>query len=104
MPPTLTLEQLVSLYAPLVGLIALSFWVGVLSQRVSEARARILALEKSNAERVDLKPELAGLMAGFVALKDAMSEFKNDTHEQFKELNHIIRNRLMVIPGGIKRD
>jgi hypothetical protein len=92
----MTTTELLQFYAPLVGLLGLAFWTGVLSQRVKSADARIKSLEEVNSARVDLKPELASLNATVGALKEAMGELKKDTHEQFAELSHIIRNRLMA--------
>lgn len=99
----MTIEQLFQLYAPLVGLLGLSFWTGVLSQRVRSAEARVDSLEATNAARVDLKPELADLNATVRAMKEAMGEMKKDSHDQFAELSHIIRNRLMAPTAPVER-
>lgn len=85
----LTLEQLISLYAPLGGLIALAFYTGVLSNRVRQ-------LEATNKERTDLKPEFAALKAVVDAMGNRLVELKADNHEAFREINHILRNRMMI--------
>lgn len=41
----MTLAQLLQLYAPLAGLLALAFWVGMLSQKVVDQKEDILALK-----------------------------------------------------------
>lgn len=85
----MTLEQIISLYAPLAGLIALAFYTGVLSNRVRQ-------LEATNKDKTDLKPEFASLRATVDGLAARMTELKSDNHEAFKEINHILRNRLMI--------
>lgn len=86
---SLTLEQIISLYAPLMGLVALAFWTGVLSNRVRQ-------LESDNKARTDLRPDLAALTATVDALGRRITDMKNDNHEAFKEVNHVLRNRLMI--------
>lgn len=41
----MTLAQLLQLYAPLAGLLALAFWVGMLSQKVADQKEDIAALK-----------------------------------------------------------
>lgn len=41
----MTVSQLLQLYAPLAGIVALAFWSGVLSQKVAGLRERIAKLE-----------------------------------------------------------
>lgn len=42
----MTLAEALQLYAPLLGIIALAFWSGVLSQKVSSLRERVAKLER----------------------------------------------------------
>lgn len=42
---TVNINELVQLYAPLAGLLGVVFWIGVLSERVSTLKTRIIAAE-----------------------------------------------------------
>ncbi len=42
----MTVSQLVQLYAPLVGMLVLAFWVGGLSQRVKDQGEKIKELQR----------------------------------------------------------
>lgn len=42
----MSLAQVLQFYAPLVGLLALSFWVGKLTQQVVDLRKRVTTLEE----------------------------------------------------------
>lgn len=46
----MTVTQLFQLYAPLVGLLGLAFWVGVLSQRVKQLEEVAKDLKVAHAE------------------------------------------------------
>lgn len=79
----MTLGHLVQLYAPFAGLMALSFWMGTLSQRVkrlegegiNETRDKVIALEvkvdnlttaveKASRELSGMHRQLANIAAG----------------------------------------
>jgi hypothetical protein len=49
----MTVQQLVQLYAPLAGLLAVVFWLGVLSERVRRLREDVTSLEQSDAATKD---------------------------------------------------
>lgn len=46
----MTVPELLQLYAPLAGLLALAFWVGVLSQKVKDQGEDIRDLKSAGAE------------------------------------------------------
>lgn len=47
---TLTFAQIFQLYAPLAGLVLMSFWLGVLSQRVRALETTVKRMEDGDAE------------------------------------------------------
>jgi hypothetical protein len=42
---TVTVQELLQLYAPLAGLLCVVFWLGVLSERVATLKTRVIAAE-----------------------------------------------------------
>lgn len=57
----MTITQLFQLYAPLVGLLALAFWTGVLSQRVKQLEDTAKDLKAANAEGSEVFERLVRL-------------------------------------------
>lgn len=84
-----TVEQIVILYAPIAGLVGLSFWTGVLSNRVSQ-------IEFSLKGEGDIRPTLATLNATVHALDTRLSEFKTDTSADFAEVHKLLRQTDIV--------
>lgn len=46
----MTLAEVLQLYAPLAGLLALAFWVGMLSQKVADLKEDVATLKALEAE------------------------------------------------------
>ena len=59
----MTVVQLVQLYAPLAGLLILSFWVGRLSQRVTDLEEEVNELKKGgfSGEIIALKEQVRSM-------------------------------------------
>lgn len=59
----MTVVQLVQLYAPLAGLLILSFWVGRLSQRVTDLEEDVNELKKGgfSGEIIALKEQVRSM-------------------------------------------
>jgi hypothetical protein len=96
----MTFDQAVQLYAPLAGIAAIIFALGMLWQRVK-------ALEGSSPAIVDLKVEMARLATHMTNLADHVGGIKDDTHNALSamdgkvaELNHMYRNRIAAMEAA----
>jgi hypothetical protein len=73
----MTAPELLQLYAPLVGLLGLAFWVGMLSQKVADQKEDIAALRtsldgmKEDHDEADMTERLVRLE---VTLENGMAE------------------------------
>ena len=68
----MTVPELLQLYAPLAGMLALAFWVGMLSQKVANLKEDVKDLKES-AERGGSGDRLTRLE---VSMENAVSEIK----------------------------
>lgn len=66
----MTVPELLQLYAPLAGMLALAFWVGMLSQRVADLKEDVAALKMDSGDGgsterlVRLEVQMEGVKAG----------------------------------------
>lgn len=73
----MTLPELLQLYAPLAGMLALAFWVGVLSERVRGLRFDVQKLQNEDTVAdaptvVRLEEKVSGLTAAVEKLTRGM--------------------------------
>lgn len=74
----MTVPQLLQLYMPLAGLLGMAFWVGMLSQRVTDLKEDVASLKADSgdggsAERlVRLEVQMEGVKAGIDKLNRGM--------------------------------
>ncbi len=78
----MSVTELVQLYAPLVGLMGMAFWLGVMNQRVKGLEAKVMAVEaKADADvkalESDVKTDVRAAMSELRSVKDASGESKN---------------------------
>lgn len=81
MQDTLTVKDILSLYAPLAGIVGLAFWTGVLSQKIADVVRRVLHLEGKETgdnavivQLAQLEERINGWGKGQEKLERSMSE------------------------------
>lgn len=89
----MTLAEVVQLYAPLVGLLGLAFWTGVLSEQVRNLRSRVGKLESEDSD-ADGR-ELAVLKSKMETVSEDMQGVKRAMEGVQRQLGN-----LMVRGGG----
>lgn len=88
----LTAANVISLYAPLAGLLVVVFWLGVLTQKVTDAVRRIAGLEK--AERDD-----HGVISDLAVLKSDYHHMKASQEQQARAMEEIKRTLSNIASG-----
>lgn len=84
----MTVTQLLQLYAPLAGLLAVTFWLGVLSNRMKVAENRQTRVEQDlAAQRLDAVT-LGVLVGKFDILTTSLNALDKELRELRKELAH----------------
>lgn len=66
----LSTSNIISLYAPLAGVVVLAFWSGVLTQRVADLVRRVLKLEEHNTADTATAVQLGVMGADIKNMKE----------------------------------
>lgn len=101
--PGLSLTQLVELYFPLVGLLCLAFWTGMLSQRVrtNEREIKELKADGANAGTVrDRLTRIETLMEGVEDRLDAFGRGMEGMQRQLGNLTGKNMGSIVELDGG----
>lgn len=83
----MTMAQVLQLYAPFVGLMALAFWMGVLSQRVRQ-------LEKSAADGPDLTEKVTRLTVEMEHANATLVKLVNNSENVNRQLGNLAMGRV----------
>lgn len=94
MTASLTVTQLLQLYAPLAGLLAVVFWLGVLSQKVKNLESDIAGLQKDQDDGSDDHDLLIGLKTTMEAMSKRLDSFDRSMQGVQRTLGN------MMIKGG----
>jgi len=84
-----TVPELLQLYAPLAGLLALAFWVGVLSERVRGLRDDVEKLQKDDT--VAEAPAVIRLEEKVTALTDAVAKLSRGMDGVQRQLGNLMQ-------------
>lgn len=88
--------DVVQFYAPFVGLMALAFWMGVLSQRVRQ-------LEKAAADGPDLNEKVTRLTVEMEHANATLVKLANQSENTNRQLGNLAMGRLgqgIELPGS----
>lgn len=88
----LSTENIISLYAPLGGVVILAFWSGVLTQRVSDLVRRVLHLEKQGETDTGVAVQIG-------VLQSELSHVKTSQESQTRSMNEIQRTLANIASG-----
>jgi hypothetical protein len=89
-----TVPELLQLYAPLAGMLALAFWVGVLSERVKGLQSDVQDLK--DGKMVADAPAIVRLESAVTTLKGAVDKLTRGMDGVQRQLGN-----LMQKPGAI---
>lgn len=92
----MTIAQLMQLYAPLAGLLAVVFWLGVLSERVRALAERVKALERARTDGRDDHDLLVKLETTQEAMLARLDSFDRALQNVQRQLGNI------MVKGGAK--
>jgi hypothetical protein len=84
--------DLVQLYAPLVGLIGLAFWVGALSQRVRTLERDVADLKSDGDDELTVRDRLTVLETKFDIASDDLKSIKRVMEGVQRQLGNILTN------------
>lgn len=88
----MTLSEALQLYAPLAGLLAVVFWLGVLSNRVA-------TLEREERDRKDREKHDAGERDRIVRMETKMDDMKEKIDGLGRELGVVHRQLANMVTG-----
>lgn len=88
-------QEMAAIYAPLVGLLGMAFWVGALSQRVKSAE-RTLADAREDGRQLVRVETLVGEQAIHIARIDSSIE---GIHRSLRDLVMMRPSTLVELPG-----
>jgi hypothetical protein len=89
----LSTTDLIQLYAPLAGLLALAFWTGVLSQKVSNLSDRLVKLETESDGDMKTVDRLARLETKMDAQHGELEKVSRNLEGVQRQLGNIAGGR-----------
>lgn len=100
--PVVTVTEALQFYAPLLGLLALAFWSGVLSQRVKGLEARCAALESEESKQATLIERLVRLEVQMGHVEDGIGTLKRGVETMQRQLGNLMTGgggKIIELPG-----
>ena len=85
----MTLPQVIQLYAPLAGMLALAFWVGVLSERVRRLREDVKELQADSS--VAGSPAVVRLEEHVSGLKTSVDKLNRGMESVQRQLGNLMQ-------------
>lgn len=89
----MTVEQLLQLYAPLAGLLAITFWLGVLSARVTTLEREERDRKVIEREAPEERDRVTRLETKFEAIDDHFEQMQRSISEIQRSLSNLVTGR-----------